>query len=165
MIIKDKVVQAINKQINAELYSSYLYLSMSAYFSANNWMGFAAWLKIQSTEEYSHAMKFYSYLIERGGKVELTEIEAPKTEWKSALAAFEEVYSHELKVTELINGLFKLARDEKDTATEMILHWFINEQVEEEANAIAIVENLKKIKDSTNGLFMLDHHLGKRKAD
>lgn len=164
MVINDKVTAAINKQINAELYSSYLYLSMAAYFAANNWMGFAAWLKIQSTEEYGHAMKFYSYLIERGGKVALEEIKAPKTEWKGALDAFEEVYSHELKVTELINGLFKLARDEKDTATEMMLQWFVNEQVEEEANSLAIVDSLKKIKDSTNGLFMLDHHMGKRKA-
>jgi len=163
MEIKDKVAKAINKQINAELYSSYLYLAMAAYFEAKNWMGFAGWMKIQSREENAHAMKFYGYLLERGGEVVLDDIKAAAAEWKSPLAVFEAVYEHELKVTGLINGLLKVARDENDTATESLLKWFIDEQVEEEANSKLIVEKLKLIKDSTNGLFMLDHELGERK--
>lgn len=163
MVIKDKVVKAINKQINAELYSSYLYLAMAAHFEGESWLGLASWMKIQSREEYSHAMKFYEYVFERGGSVVLDAIDAPPSEWKSPLAVFEEVYAHELKVTALINDLLALAKKEGDAATESMLQWFINEQVEEEANASLIVEQLKRIKDSANGLFMLDHELGERK--
>ncbi|HOW36448.1 MAG TPA: ferritin [Candidatus Omnitrophota bacterium] len=163
MVIKEKLQKAINKQINAELYSSYLYLSMAAYFESMNFKGFAHWLQLQANEENQHAMKFYAYVIERGGKVVLTEIAAPKAEWKSPLAAFEEVYAHEMKVTSLINDLMKLAKDDNDFATESLLKWYVDEQVEEEANALSIVEKLKLIKDSNNGLFMLDHELGGRK--
>ncbi|MBP7216485.1 MAG: ferritin [Candidatus Omnitrophica bacterium] len=163
MVIKEKVVKAINKQINAELYSSYLYLAMAAHFESLNWRGFAQWMKVQAREENAHAMKFFEYVIERGGNVVLTAIDAPKADWKSPLAVFEEVYAHELKVTTLINGLLKIARQEDDAATEVLLQWFITEQVEEEASAALIVEQLKRIKDSMNGLFMLDHELGERK--
>ena len=163
MSIKDKMAKAINKQINAELYSSYLYLSMAAYFESINLRGFANWMSVQSKEEYGHAMKLYAYVIERGGRVTLTEIDAPKTAWKSPLAAFEEVYAHELKVTDLINGLVAQAKDDDDYATESMLKWFVDEQVEEEANASEIVAKLKAVKDSTNGIFMLDHRLGERK--
>jgi ferritin len=163
MIIKEKLQKAINKQINAELYSSYLYLGMAAYFEESNWLGFAHWMKAQSAEENAHAMKFYGYLFERGGRAVLSGIEAPQGEWKSPLAAFEAAYAHELKVTALINDLLKLAKDENDTATEMMLQWFIKEQVEEEANAMLIVEKLKLIKDSVQGLFVLDKELGERK--
>ena len=163
MVIKEKMQKAINKQINAELYSAYMYLAMAAYFEANNWRGFAQWLKVQNREETVHAMKFYEYLFDRGGKACLTQIDTPPAEWKSPLAAFEAVYAHELKVTGLINELLKLSREENDTATEAILQWFINEQIEEEANALLIVEKLKLIKDSVQGLFMLDHELGERK--
>ncbi len=163
MVIKEKMVKAINEQINAEFYSSYLYLSMAAYFEANNWLGLAAWMKVQAREENAHAMKFYAYVFERGGKVVLDAIDAPKTEWKSPLAVFEDAYAHELKVTGLIHGLVNLAKKENDNATESMLKWFIDEQVEEEANSALIVEQLKRIKDSANGLFMLDHKLGERK--
>jgi ferritin len=163
MEIKDKMTKAINKQINAELYSSYLYLAMAAHFAAKNWMGFAHWMEIQSREENIHAMKFYKYILERGGEVELDDIKAADTGWKTPLDVFEEVYEHELKVTSLLNDLLKLARQESDTATESLLKWFIDEQVEEEANAKQIMEKLRLIKDSTNGLFMLDHELGERK--
>ncbi len=163
MVISEKIEKAINEQINAELYSSYLYLSMAAYFEANNWLGFAAWMKIQAKEENEHAMKFYKYVFERGGRVVLAGIDTPKTEWKSPLAAFEDAYAHELKVTGLINGLVNLAKKDNDYATESMLKWFIDEQVEEEASAALIIEKLKRIKDSTNGLFMLDHKLGERK--
>ena len=163
MAIKEKLIRAINKQINAELYSSYLYLAMAAYFESNNWMGFAQWMKVQLREENIHAMKFYEYLVARGGRVVLSAIDAPDKEWKSPLAVFEAVYAHEVKITAMINDLLKLARDEADTATEAMLQWFINEQVEEEASALLILEKLKMIKDSMNGLFMLDHELGERK--
>jgi len=163
MVIKEKVQKAINKHINAELYSSYLYLAMAAHFASQNWNGIAHWLKVQSKEEYGHAMKLYEYVLERGGTVALTDIGAPKSEWKSVLDAFKEVYGHELKITGLINDLVKIARDESDTATEIALQWFVNEQVEEEANASLLVEQLKRIGDSANGLFMFDHELGERK--
>jgi len=163
MVIKEKVAKAINKQINAELYSSYLYLAMAAYFESVNWLGLAQWMKVQASEEHAHAMKFYGYLHDRGGRVVLSGIDGPKTEWKSPLAVFVDAYAHEIKVTGLINGLLQVARDEDDAATEAMLQWFINEQVEEEAHALLIVEKLKLIKDSVNGLFMLDHELGERK--
>jgi ferritin len=163
MEIKDKVATAINKQINAEFYSSYLYLAMAAYFEAKNWLGFSHWMKIQSQEENTHGMKFYGYVLERGGEVALADIKAAATDWKTPLNVFEAVYEHELKVTALINDLLKLARQEGDAATESLLKWFIDEQVEEEAHAKQIVDKLKMIKDSANGLFMLDHELGERK--
>jgi len=163
MEIKNKIQEAINKQINAELYSSYLYLAMSAFFEENNWSGFAHWMRIQANEENNHAMKLFDYLLERGGKVILDDIKAPKKDWKGHLDVFEAVYRHELKVTDLINELLSLARQEKDYATESLLKWYIDEQVEEEANAKKILEKLKLIKDSVNGLFMLDHELKERK--
>lgn len=163
MEIKTRMTAAINKQINAEMYSSYLYLAMAAYFEAQNWLGFAHWMKKQAGEENTHAMKFYEFVLERGGEVELFDIKATKATWKTPLEVFEVVYAHELKVTALINDLLKLARQENDSATESMLQWFIDEQVEEEANAKLIVEKLKLIKDSANGLFMLDHELGERK--
>jgi len=163
MIIKTKMLKALNQQINAELYSSYLYLSMAAYFESENLRGFARWMKAQSREEYGHAMKIFEYALGRGGKVDLGEIEAPRTEWKSALGVFEETLAHELKVTGLIHGLVKLAKEENDYATEVFLQWFVTEQVEEESSALQTVETLKAIKDSANGLFMLDHALGERK--
>ena len=163
MVISDKIRKAINKQINAEMYSAYLYLAMAAHFETKNLLGAASWFKVQFKEENTHAMKFYEYVLERGGKVELADIEAPKSEWKSLQEAFAEVYAHELKVTGLINGLMKLAKDEFDYATESLLKWFIDEQIEEEANASIILEKLKMIKDSANGILMLDHELGERK--
>ena len=126
-------------------------------------MGFAQWMKVQLREENTHAMKFYEYLVTRGGRVVLSAIDAPDKEWKSPLGVFEAVYAHEVKITVMINDLLKLARDEQDTATEVMLQWFITEQVEEEANALLILEKLKMIKDSANGLFMFDHKLGERK--
>jgi len=163
MVIKEKVQKAINKQINAELYSSYLYLAMAAYCESINMLGFANWFRVQSGEETGHGMRFYDYLFDRSGKAILSAIEAPKTEWKSPLAAFEDAYGHELKVTELINDLLKLAKAEGDAATEAMLQWFVNEQVEEETNTLKIVEKLKSIKDSVGGLMILDKELGERK--
>lgn len=152
----------INNQINAELYSSYLYLSMSAWCTKETWNGFAHWLRLQAQEELEHAMKFYDYLNERGGTVKLAAIDAPKAEWKDPLTLFREVYAHEQKVTQMINTMMAEAIKQKDYASEIMLQWFVSEQVEEEANASEIVAKLEKIGDSTGGLFQLDHHLGKR---
>ncbi len=116
----------------------------------------------QAHEEVKHAMKFYKYVTERGGRVVLLDVEAPPKDWKSHLEVFEEVYKHEMKVTELINNVLKIAKEEHDAATEIALQWFITEQVEEEDSALAILEQLKMIKESSNALFMLDHQLAKR---
>ena len=161
-MLSKKMQDAFNQQINAELYSSYLYLSLAAHFESANLKGFGRWMRVQAQEETAHGMKIYDFVLARGGKVTLTAIDAPKTEWPSPLAAFKEVYAHEQKVTALINGLVDVARKETDNAAEVFLHWFVGEQVEEEANASEIVEKLKGIKESANGLFMLDSVLGKR---
>jgi ferritin len=161
-MINKKMEEAINKQINAELYSAYLYLSMSSYFESVNLAGFANWMKIQAQEEVTHAMKFYDYLIERGGRATMLHIDAPKTTWSSPLSVFEETYKHEQKVTGLINNLMNLALAEKDHASVNMLQWFIGEQVEEESSADEIVQKLKLVGDGGNGIFMLDQQLGKR---
>ncbi len=153
----------MNKQLNAELYSSYLYLSMSAYCETVPLKGFAKWLRMQAEEEKAHGMKFFDYLIEAGGTVKLVKIDAPKTEWKSVGDVFNQVYEHEKKVTALINGLMDLAIKEKDYATQNYLGWFVKEQVEEEANASEIQAQIKMMGDIVGHLFWLDHELGKRK--
>jgi ferritin len=150
--------------VNAEFYSSYLYLSMSADFTAKNLDGFATWMSIQAQEEWSHGMKIYNYINEQGGKVLLTAIDSPQTEWDSPLAAFEAVFTHEQHVTSLINNLANIAVDERDHATGIFLQWFITEQIEEESTASGIVEKLKMIGDQPQGIFMMDQHLGARPA-
>ena len=161
-MLKKKMLKALNDQINAEMYSSYLYLSMEAYFQSVSLKGFAAWMRAQAQEEMMHAMKFYDYVNERGGKVTLEAIAKPETTWTSPLAVFEAVLKHEEHVTSLINDLVDLAIAEKDHATNNFLQWFVSEQVEEEASAGEVVEKLKLIKDNTSGLFMVDAELGKR---
>ncbi len=153
---------AINDQINKELFSSYLYLSMAAYFEDKNLPGFAHWMHVQEGEEREHAMKFYSHLVGRGGRVQLKAIEAPGADWKSSLELFEEVAAHEAKVTASINALYELALKEKDYPAQVLLQWYINEQVEEEKNAAEIVSNLKLIDARGTAVLMLDHTLGKR---
>jgi ferritin len=161
-MLKDKVVSALNAQINAELYSEYLYLSMAAWFESKNWLGFAKWMKVQAGEERGHAMKFYDYINLAGGRVKLEAIKTPTTEWASPLAVFEDAYRHEQSITAKIGDLVKLAAAEGDAASGIMLQWFVSEQVEEEANASQIVAKLKLIGDNTNGQFMVDHELGKR---
>jgi ferritin len=163
MKIKEKVQKAINTQINRELYSYYLYLGMSAYCESLNLKGFAHWLRLQAQEEQAHAMKLFDYIFDRGGCVLLADIKAAPTPWKSPLECFMHVYDHEVKVTGYINEVLEVALETRDTATGAMLQWFINEQVEEEAAAQLIVEKLKMIKDSTNGLLMLDFELSNRK--
>ena len=165
MNIGKTMQDALNKQINAELFSEYLYLSMAAYFESQNLGGFARWMVVQAEEEHSHAMKIYGFINERGGRVTLDAIEKPKTEWSSPLEAFQDAYEHEKKVTEMIHNLVELANKEKDHASFSMLQWFVNEQVEEEDSASTVVAQLEMIKDSTNGLLMLDHALGQRKGD
>ena len=164
-MISKKIEKALNKQINAEFYSSYLYLSMAADFEAKNLEGFANWMKVQAQEEWGHGMRIYNYVNEQQGRVTLAAIETPQAEWASPLAMFEAAYKHEQHVTGLIHNLVSLAKEEKDYATEIFLQWFVTEQIEEEANASSIVEKLQRIKESPHGLMMLDRALGERKED
>jgi len=161
-MLSSTVQDAMNQQVNAELYSAYLYLSMAAHFEAANLHGMAHWMQLQAKEEAGHAMKFFKYVAERGGRVTLAAIAAPPVEWGSPHAVFENVYGHECHVTSLINKLVDLAGAEKDHASGVFLQWFVNEQVEEEANASEILHQLKMIGDSKQGLFMLDRHLAQR---
>jgi len=161
-MLKKNVEKALNQQINAELYSAYLYLSMNAHFQALNLKGFANWMRVQAMEEFTHADKFSAYVLDRGGHVVLTAIDSPPVTWKSALVVFQETYKHEQKVTGLINALVDLAINEKDHATNNFLQWFVNEQVEEEANADALVQQLKLIGEAGQGLLMLDRELAQR---
>ncbi len=161
-MISKKMQDALNEQINAELYSSYLYLSMEAAFEAMNLPGMAKWMRAQTQEEIVHAMKLYDFVNERGSKVTLKAIDGPQVEWPSALAVFEAAYAHEQKVTGLINELVNLAVEEKDHATNSFLQWFVNEQVEEEASASDVVAKLKMVENAPGGLFMIDQELGQR---
>ncbi len=156
---------AMNEQINKELFSSYLYLSMAAYFEERNLSGFANWMRIQADEERGHGMKFYDFIVERGGRVTLKGIDAPKTDWSSSLEVAQEVAAHEAQVTASIYALYELAMQEKDYPAQVMLQWFINEQVEEERNAAEIVADLKLIEDRGTAVLMLDKQLGKRSAD
>ena len=162
----DKKVQgAINEQIKNELYSGYLYLSMSAYFEANNLPGFARWMRLQAEEEQEHALKLFDFVNERGGRVELKAIDQPPVEFEGPLAVFEITLEHERKVTALINSLYELALEVKDYPAQVMLQWFIEEQVEEEANATKIAETLKMIGQKGQALVMLDRQLGGRGKD
>ena len=161
-MISDKMQEALNGQLNAELYSSYLYLSMAAYFLDLNLGGFANWMRVQAQEEDMHAMKFYNFINERGGRVLLKPIDGPPTEWNSPLAAFEAVLEHEQKVTGLINDLVELALAEHDHATNIFLQWFVTEQVEEEDSANDVIQQIKMVGEAEGGLFMLDRELGQR---
>ena len=161
-MLKQKLQDAINEQINKELYSSYLYLSMSAYCESVNLSGFGHWMRAQAGEEQGHALKLYRYVVETGGRVWLKAIDEPPAEFDSPLDVFEKTLAHEEKVTGLINGLYALALSENDYATQIFLQWFVSEQVEEESNATQIVELLKAIGDYPQGLIMLDRQLAAR---
>jgi ferritin len=162
MMLSKNIEEALNRQINRELYSAYLYLAMSAHFENVNMKGFAKWMRIQAKEEQAHAFKIYDYVIARMGKVVLSSIEAPKAKWASAGKVFEEVYAHEQKVTGMINALVELAIKEKDHATFEMLQWFVKEQVEEEEHASEILGKIECIGDIPGHLFCLDRELVKR---
>lgn len=162
-MIKETIEKSLNKQLNEELYSSYLYLAMAAWFESENLMGFSKWMKIQSQEEYGHAMKIYSYILQLNGKVKLGTIESPKGNWKNAQDVFQETYEHEKLISASIHEIVDNAYSTKDYATVNFLNWFIGEQVEEESTALNIFERLKMIGlDNQNGLLYLDRELGFR---
>ncbi len=159
-----KVMQdALNEQINQEMYSSYLYLAMATHFNYENLSGFANWMHIQSREEWSHAMKFYNYIFDRGGNVTLKTIAQPPTKFKSPLMIFKQLLEHEQKITKQINKLYDLSIKEKDYPSQVMLQWFINEQVEEEKNGTEIINHLEMVGDSQAMLMMLDRKLAERK--
>ena len=164
-MLKKKIEDAFNEQINSELYSGYLYLSMAAHFESLGLPGFANWMKMQAKEEDMHAMKFYSHIHERGGTVVLKAIAAPPTTWESPIAAFEEAYKHEQHITSLINNLVDLAIAEKDHASNNFLQWFVAEQVEEEASVDEVIQHLKLTEGSKGALFMIDKQLATRVFD
>lgn len=161
-MLQPRVKEALTDQINKELYSAYLYLSMASYFQSIQLKGAAAWMKIQAKEEMGHAMKIFSFIEDRLDVVELKAIERPNANWDSPLGAFEAALKHEQEITSSINNIVRIARDESDFATESFLKWFVDEQIEEEAQVDDIVQKLKMIEKSTAGLFFLDSQLGKR---
>jgi len=161
-MISKKIEKEINEQINAEFWSAYLYLSMSSYFVSKNLPGFANWMKVQYQEEISHALKFFNYLNERGGRVILEPIKEVKTEWKDEVEVFQETLKHEQHVTSLINNLINSAIEEKDHATNNMLQWYISEQVEEEANVDEILQQLILLEGNKYGLLMLDREMRQR---
>ncbi len=161
-MVSKKIHAAFNEQINHELYSAYLYLSMAAYFHSLNLEGFAHWMRVQTKEEMVHAMKFFDHLRDRDARIELEAIDKPKLKWVSAHDAFKAAYGHEQFITGTINALYKLAEKEADYPAKVLLDWFVKEQVEEEASTSNVVRVLERIKDSGAGLTMLDKELGKR---
>jgi ferritin len=161
-MLNKKIENAINKQINAEIYSAYLYYSMGAYFDSLSLKGFSHWMRVQTLEELYHAQKFVGYLNDRGAKAVMKPMEGPETSWKSPLEVFKFVYEHEQKVTSLINALMDLALKESDHATVSFLQWYVNEQVEEESSADEVIHKLKLIDKTEGGLFLLDQELDKR---
>jgi ferritin len=161
-MISSAMQKAINDQINKEFYSAYLYLSMAAYFEGKNLPGFAKWMYAQAGEEQEHAMKLFEHLVDRGGKVELKALAAPQTEWEKPLDVFKQSQEHEAFVTASINTLYELALKEKDYPGQVLLQWYITEQVEEEKNAADIVQQLELLDAKGTAILMLDHQLGKR---
>ena len=161
-MVSENMEKALNGQLNAEVYSGYLYLSMAAYFEDEDLAGFANWMRVQAAEELEHGMKFYDYIIRIGASVTLTAIDGPQTEWDSPLAAFEHVLEHEKMVTGLINDLVDLAIEEKDHATNNFLQWFVEEQVEEEENAMELVAKIKLADGDKRLIYELNKELGAR---
>ncbi len=161
-MIKNTVQEALNAQLAREMYSSNLYLSMTGYFQSINLKGFAHWMRLQAQEEMGHAIKFFDYLLDRGGQVKISKIDEPPSHWDNPLAAMEAALKHEQFISENINELANLAIKEGDHGTHIFLQWFITEQIEEESNVHEIVEKLKLIGDWQGGLLLIDNELGKR---
>jgi ferritin len=161
-MLSKRMLSALNDQIQAELASAYLYLSMSAYFENQNLPGFASWMRRQTREEAEHAMRIFDYIADRDGKVTLQAVGEPPAQFKSALDVFEKSLAHERKVTGLINDLYALAVKEDDYASQAMLQWFVTEQVEEEKTVQSIVEQLKRVGASSSALYFLDRHVGKQ---
>ncbi|MSQ12129.1 MAG: ferritin [Dehalococcoidia bacterium] len=163
-MLREKLQDELNRQVNAELYSAYLYLSMAAYFESANLSGFAHWMRAQHEEEHSHALKLFDYVTERGGRVHLQAIKQPPVEFTSPVGVMEQTLAHERAVTGMIHAIYELAAKEQDYPTQVMLQWFIDEQVEEEKTAADILGHLKLIGNDGAGLLMLDARLGERKA-
>ena len=161
-MINEKLEKAFNEQINKELYSEYLYLSMQAYFERLNLKGFVNWMSVQVQEEHAHALGMFDYLNQRGGNVQLEAIDKPETDWESPLAVFEQVLEHEEYVTSRINALMDVAEETKDRAAMSFLNWYLKEQVEEEDNVGNVLATLKLIGDDKKALLMLDKDLATR---
>ena len=164
-MLSPKIEQALNDQVNKEMYSAYLYLQMSAWLGDNGLPGASQWMRIQAREELLHGMKLVDHVGERGGSVVLGAIEAPQTEWKGPLPVFEAAFGHEQMITASINDLVDLAVQERDHATQSFLLWFVNEQVEEEAGVKEIVDKLRLVGDAAGALFMIDQELGGRQPE
>lgn len=162
MMLSKKMEKALNVQLNAEFESAYIYLALAAYFEDKNLDGFGHWMQAQAQEEVGHAMKFYNYILSRGGRVHLGAIDAPRDDWDSPLKGFTSAYKHEQKITGKINDLVELASKENDTATHQFLMWFVEEQVEEEDSVGKIVARLEMAGDSPSGLLFMDSELGSR---
>ena len=163
-MLSERMLKALNEQLNKELFSAYFYFGIAAYFRDKSLDGFASWMEAQAEEELGHALRIHDYVFDRGGRVELDRIERPKQDFESPLKAFEAVYLHEVGVTQSIFKLVDLAKEENDHATYNFLQWFVEEQVEEEANTKAILDKLRIIGDHPQGIFMLDRELGTRGA-
>jgi ferritin len=161
-MIKEKIEKALNQQLKQELFAFYIYLSMSAHFESMNLNGFANWMRFQAEEEKTHGLKFYDYILQANGKIDLKQIDAPKKSWKSVQEIFEDTYNHEKKVTESIYDIVDLSISERDHATHNFLQWFVSEQVEEEATALKILEKIKLIGDNQGALFIFDREMGSR---
>jgi ferritin len=165
-MLSERLKNAINAQINKEFYSSYLYLAMAAHFDSVALPGFAKWMKVQAAEEWGHGMRFYDYLVDVGATVELAAIALPPGKFGTPKEIFSQVLEHEKTVTASINAIYALAKAENDPKTELMLHWFINEQVEEEKNDRDILDQLEMSGGTPFGLMFLGQHvLGARKAD
>ena len=161
-MISKKMEKALNSQLNRELFSSYLYLSMATYLETNNYVGMAQWMRLQAEEEHEHSMKFFNFIQKIGGRVILEQIDKPQSDWDSAQNAFEDALAHEEFITKNINELTDLAISERDHSTKTFLQWYVDEQVEEEAAANEIVQKFTLIGESKSGLYMLDTELGTR---
>ena len=157
----EKMMGALNNHMKEEFYSGYFYLAMQGYFEAENLPGFAKWFRVQAEEELGHALKFYAYIADVGGRVTLMPIPAPKRDFASAKAVFEEGLAHEKNVTAAIHKLMELAKAEKDYPTESFLQWFVNEQVEEEKNFTEVLQMVTRAGDG-RGLVFVDHRLSRR---
>lgn len=161
-MVPKKIEEALGEQIKHELESAYIYLSMAAYFDAEGFAGMGTWMRAQVQEEVTHAMRFYKHIVDRGGHVKLHPLAVPPQDWKSPLAAFEAAYEHEKFITAKIDGLVKLAQAEGDHGSTTLLQWFVDEQVEEEANSSKIVQDLRLVGNEGRGILMIDRELGAR---
>ena len=164
-MLKKTVLNALNEQVNAELYSAYLYLGMSAWCEGKSLPGFADWMRKQFGEEQAHALKIYDYILDQGGTVTLKAIAAPAASYQSLQDVWEKTYAHEQHVTALIHKLYALAEKERDPATVALMQWFVTEQVEEEKNASTILEQVKMVGTNSSAIFFIDRHVGKSRED